>query len=442
MDDPAPCEAIWITIRVPAEAEPGSYTGQVRIRSGEETKELPLTVRVWSFALPETTELRAVFDLRQGPGPTPLFPGPEPDKVTEAWYRLMADHRVTPDTLPQPAFREEDGRIVLDWEEFDRWAELCLDELGMNHLYTPWPFYAFGWAYAPGPFMGREAFTPEWREAISEAYTQFVDHLEARGWHDRLIHYVSDEPHMWVDSVIPNLQRCCALFDELAPDVPRYSSTWTYDPGLDGAITLWGAGHYGCFPVESMRQRQAAGDGILFTTDGQMCIDTPWCAIERLLPWYARRWGAIGYEFWGVSWWTYDPSLYGYHSFISQSDQGDEFYWIRYPNGDGYLAYPGAPFGLDVPVPSLRLVLAREGQEDGEYLRLLEQLLAEAPEDSEERRLGEAALEAAQALVPIPNAGGLRSSDILPNPTAVADVRTQVAEAIEACLGDSRGARP
>lgn len=42
-------------------------------------------------------------------------------------------------------------------------------------------------------------------------------------------------------------------------------------------------------------------------------------------------------------------------------------------NGDGYLMYPGKPFGSDKPFPSLRLETIRDGQEDYEYLWQLEQ---------------------------------------------------------------------
>jgi len=40
--------------------------------------------------------------------------------------------------------------------------------------------------------------------------------------------------------------------------------------------------------------------------------------------------------------------------------------------GDGSLLYPGAKVGVDGPVASIRLKLIREGLEDVEYLRLLE----------------------------------------------------------------------
>ena len=180
-----------------------------------------------------------------------------------------------------------------------------------------------------------------------------------------------------------------------------------------------------------MRERQKAGDTILYTTDGQMCLDTPYCAIERLLPWYCWKYGVVGYEFWGVNWWTYDPWERGWHRFISQSSDGVEFFHVRYPNGDGYLTYPGARVGVDGPVSSVRLEQAREGIEDYEYLALLDRLIAQAKPRGIDTAAAEKARTAAQALVDIPNRGGRYSTAILPDPDAVPRRRAALAEAIQ-----------
>jgi len=426
---------LWFTAHVPKGAPPGDYVGRVRITMGTQTFDLPLTVTVWDFELPDDTHLRAIYDLGQGPSQVQVFDPQHRDKAMESWYRLYASHRLCPNMVPPPTFRLEGGKVVMDTSEFDRWAALCFDELRFNSFYTPWDFYACGWAYRPHDFLGFAAFTPEYVAALKDAYGQYVRYITDHGWRDRAIHYVSDEPFMDQPQVVKDLQDFCATCGEVAPDIPRYSSTWRPCPALEGAVTLWGAGHYGCFPVDKMKERQAAGDQILFTTDGQMCIDTPWCAVERLLPSYAFKYGSLGYEFWGMSWWTYDPWDYGWHTFISQSDQGTDYYWVRYPNGDGYLAYPGERYGVTGPLPSIRMEQAREGQEDAEYLYLLRDLAERLRAAGKDASYADEALQASANLVPIPNPGGLRSSEVLPDPTAVARVRIKLAEAIVKAKG-------
>jgi hypothetical protein len=164
-----------------------------------------------------------------------------------------------------------------------------------------------------------------------------------------------------------------------------------------------------------------------------MCTDTPYCACERLLPHYCFKYGVRAYEFWGIDWLTYNPYEFGWHRYIQQSGRpGQRPQWVRYPNGDGFLAYPGQPIGHAGAVSSIRLEQAREGLEDYEYLYLLRHAVDRGKQRGADVTVGEAALAAADGLVEIPNAGGKYSTRILPDPDAVFTVREQVAKAIEA----------
>jgi hypothetical protein len=125
------------------------------------------------------------------------------------------------------------------------------------------------------------------------------------------------------------MKACCDMIHEVDPAIRIYSSTWRHCPDWNGYLDIWGVGHYGCFPVAEMQARKAAGESIWFTTDGQMCTDTPFCAVERLLPHYCFKYGADAYEFWGVSWLTYDPWRFGWHSYIYQSSTPGESYYVR-----------------------------------------------------------------------------------------------------------------
>jgi hypothetical protein len=53
------------------------------------------------------------------------------------------------------------------------------------------------------------------------------------------------------------------------------------------------------------------------------------------------RYGAEAYGFWESAWLTHDPYRFGWHAHIPQTHQPCQSYWIRYPNGDGFLLYPG-----------------------------------------------------------------------------------------------------
>ena len=298
--------------------------------------------------------------------------------------------------------------------------------------------------------MDRGKLRPEYKRAYQAVLKAYWDHVKAKGWADRIVLYMSDEPYDSKPEIRAQMQALCDMVHEVDPAIRIYVSNWHEQPAWEGGyLNVWGVGHYGCFSVEKMTRLRAAGDTIWWTTDGQMCTDTPYCGVERLLPHYAFKYGAQAYEFWGIDWLTYDPYEFGWHSFIKQSGTPGKTDCVRYPCGDGFLAYPGKPIGHDGAVSSVRLEQAREGMEDYEILWLLRDLVAgvggrvPAPADGgvgtrrptrEAVAAARAALAEAQKLVEIPNAGGRYSTKILPDPEAVYRVRQQCAQAIEGLM--------
>ncbi|HEY5913256.1 MAG TPA: glycoside hydrolase domain-containing protein, partial [Verrucomicrobiae bacterium] len=424
-------QPLWFTVHAPKDAAPGVYRAEVGLSTGAgKPITIPLTVRVLPFALPDQGRLRAIFDLRFGPGGG-FGSGIGSKEDRRKWLRFMAEHRLGIDSIePPPKFGYEDGKVSMDAAEFDEMAHYCFDELGMNVAYTPQFFYLFGWAYPPKKLFGLEPFTPQWTDAFEQAYRLFSRHITEKGWHDKFVYYISDEPHFQHQFVVDQMKKLCALIHEVDSAIPIYSSTWRHCAAWDDSLDLWGIGQYGCFPVNEMEQLQKAGKQMWFTCDGQMATDTPYLATERMLPYYCFKYGVRGFEFWGFAWWTYNPWQVGWHQFIRQSDEGKKFYWVRYPDGDGFLAYPGKLVGIDGPVSTIRLEQVRQGLEDYEALALLADLAAQAKQAGAPSAEAERALAMARELVTIPNAGGLRSTEILPDPARVPAIRKAVNAAL------------
>ena len=438
-------QPIWITVSVPKDAPAGDYVGKVRlVAEGAAVAEMPLAVRVWNFSLPDQRHVGAIYDVGLTDGGKAW--GKPADEVRWDIVRFMAKRRLCPDRVPvTPSLRYENGRVIADFAEFDRAAEVYFNQLKLPFSYTPWEFYLFGWGFPPGPHFGehpypgtppyegadRSKLRPEFKRAYQACLKAFWDHVGEKGWREKFVLYISDEPFDAQPQIRAQMKALCAMILEVDPKIPIYSSTWKHVPEWDGSITLWGFGHYGIVPPEVMAKRLAAGDRIWYTTDGQMCTDTPLCAVERLLPHYCFKYGAAAYEFWSVAWTTYDPFRFGWHAYIYQSDQPGKSYYVRYPNGDGYLLYPGPLVGHPGPVSSVRLEQAREGVEDYEYLYLLKALIAKAKAAGKDTAEAERAIEQANRLVTIPNAGGRYSSKILPAPESLYAAKEAVARAIE-----------
>ncbi len=81
----------------------------------------------------------------------------------------------------------------------------------------------------------------------------------------------------------------------------------------------------------------------------------------RIASWMQYDYNIIGNLYWAVDAWE----SYG---------SGYDFYDIKttYEDGEGVLVYPGKPYGLEVPVASVRLEAIRDGLEEYELLRSLE----------------------------------------------------------------------
>lgn len=433
-------QPVWFTVHAPKLTAPGWYQAEVTLSpSGRKTLKIPLTVQVLPFTLPDQGRLRAIFDLRFGPGGG-FGSGADSKEDQRKWLRFIAEHRLGINEIhPPPKFSYQDGKVTMDAAEFDEMARFCFDELGMNVAYTPQFFYMFGWAYPPKKLFGLDPFTPEWTAAFQQAYRLFTDHLRQKGWHDKFVYYVSDEPHFQHDFVVAQMKKLCVLIHEVDSTIPIYSSTWRHCAAWDDSLDLWGIGQYGCFPVDEMERLQRAGKQMWFTCDGQMATDTPFLATERLLPYYCLKYGMSGFEFWGLAWWTYNPWQTGWHQFIRQSDEGKKYYWVRYPNGDGFLAYPGKPVGVDGPASTIRLEQIRQGLQDYEALSLLAEWTAKAKQAGRSAPAAERALAMARDLVAIPNAGGLRSTEILPNPDRIPAIRKAVNAALVHLISQRQG---
>ena len=440
-------QPVWVTIAVPHHAPAGDYNGKVRFTAhGRTIAELPFIIHVWDFALPDERHVKAIYDVRQS-GSWWTIPGQTPEQSRREFWRFMAERRLCPDTVhPAPKISYKDGQVTADFAEFDKAAEFYFNELKLPHMYTPWMFYCFGWGHPPGvkfneaPYEGKSPYDgvdrtklrPEFKKAYQECLKVFWGHLKAKGWDKRCVLYISDEPFDSQKIIRDQMKALCDMIHEVDPSIPIYSSTWHHQPEWDGYLNVWGIGHYGIVPVDKIEHIRKTGARIWWTTDGQMCTDTPYCAVERLLPHFCFKYGAEAYEFWGADWLTYNPYEFGWHSFIHQSDQPGRSYYVRYPNGDGFLAYPGGPVGHRGPVSSVRMEQAREGCEDYEYLYLLRERINAAKIAGRNTTAAEATLARASELVVIPNAGGLKSTRLLPRPDAVLEIKEQLARAIEA----------
>ncbi len=157
---------IWLSIDVPGDAAPGSYTGAVTVRSDGGTIEFPVKLDVLAAKLPPPAEWKYHVDLWQHPISTARWHDvqpwseehfallkPEMKRLAEAGQKAITCTLIdeawggqTYDNFPSMIqwTRKADGSWSYDYSIFDKWVSFMIDEVGMKnariHCYTmiPW----------------------------------------------------------------------------------------------------------------------------------------------------------------------------------------------------------------------------------------------------------------------------------------------------------------
>lgn len=364
-------KAIYLTIRIPADAQPGEYHGEVTVSAGEVQQSLPLVVEVYPLALPDDRNLLAVLWLstsrfQQHHGIDPSDPK-QLDRMLRVYAENMADHRLNVFRVPMEMvdwILAEDGTLRCNFDKFDQRAQLFWDTGRMSAIETG--FVAShgegGWSSPEiklRDYSIKEEATGKTRRMAGEEFLPlflplFVNHLREKGWLDKTLFHICDEPAnhnilLWreasdfVHRHAPELRRIDAIEtthfrDRLEVWVPKldHLAAWreAYEAAQRNGYELW-LYTVGIYQAGSLPNKT---------------VDVP--LIEtRLLHWLNYRYQLRGYLHWGFNAWTDDPiNAPGKH------------------RGDGWHVYP-KPGGL---LDSLRWEQMRAGIQDYECLKLLE----------------------------------------------------------------------
>ena len=259
---------------------------------------------------------------------------------------------------------EEDGRLSYDFSRFDQIAQVFWDTGKMDYLETG-ELTRFGeeaWFSTDIHFRDFTVFdrkkveniTLPGMEVIPHLLPAFESHLRAKGWLDKTLFHVKDEPTLrnvtaWkeISSIIhkyaPDLVRIDALetthlFDGIEVAVPKldYLAGWydTYEEAARQGTELW-------FYTVGIYQARSYPN---------KTIDMP-LIDNRILHWINYKYDLTGFLHWGWNQWTDDPfGAVGMHI------------------GDGWHVYPTKNGVLN----SLRWEQMRNGIQDYEYFYLLE----------------------------------------------------------------------
>ena len=372
------CQPVWLSVSVPADTKPGTYEGQLRLRTGIFCGvSLPIRLEVCENLLPEPSEWEFHLDLWQNPYSVARYHGvelwsEEHFRAMEPVMRLLADAGqkvVTATVLDRPwngqtedAFgsmvrktKFADGRWEYDFDVFDKWVEF-MDRMGISsqincYSMIPWKLT---FDFINGETGETEYFqcatdSPEYHEYWGSFLKAFAEHLRTKGWFDKTMIAMDERP---ADA----MKNALRVIREAVPDM-KVSLAGNWHESLADELADYCVAMREPFPAAKIAGRRAEGKvSTWYTCCAERCPNTflisrP--AEAEWIGWHTLARGCDGYLRWAYNSWTADPIKDGR--------------FRTWPAGDCFMVYPN---GQSSP----HFERLREGIQDFEKVRILKGL--------------------------------------------------------------------
>ena len=387
--------AFWVTVYVPEDTPAGIYEGTFKLTVEDAEMDIPVQVTVNDYVLPETTTGQTLFSWRYDRvGVGELDSSIE---MMEHYYEFFLDYRISLQSLPiEGTTREE---IVDALEKY-------YDKLT---TYTIQP--------NPGAVPGGEfvTFSNRSKEMI---YAIASMSSPEKNYFDKAMLYVVDEPDLRDDgkyqSTIKTIDSVNMILAECVETI-KNDTSGTYDnfksiegwensileiPNIMPIVTEVGRhivegkderSHEFLSKVNTLCPVFAVWDEQLADKIVKLCdeydIKNLWwygcnnptapygnyhlgdknLLSARSYSWVQAKYGIEGNLYWdAVAYTTERPNWDQYMNVYEET--------VRIEGsvaGDGNLAYPGKPYGIYGPLPSMRLMSIRDGMEELEMLTTL-----------------------------------------------------------------------
>ena len=379
---------IWVEIKIPPTAEPGTYNSAISVRDGDgRISRTPLKLVVLDIYLapqdaipiPACVQLSPVIAAFTQLDPGNLNAALEDKETVAVLHRTFAilhDHGLSPYTEDvRPHFSQKgDGGVQLDWSQYDAFCKPLIDGAAYDADARPayaWPIPADLNQPDPAQFNGiRSAvFAAVLRDYLQAA----AAHFQEQGWIEKAFvrfNFPGDaNPSRQDIQIVRQLATVSHLVEPPLPFVsslipqPMAPFGWSEHlfEDLSSEVDVWATpARYQHRPT--MQQIRTLGKRTWLLPDrppfsGSLAVEaTP--IMTRSLPWQAFLQG-------------HDAVVLP-HTTDWPDDLLDSPIRDRSQPSDTWLLYPGRYFGLCEPLPSVRLKQLQLGIQDYQYLRLLE----------------------------------------------------------------------
>ena len=367
-------QPVWISVRVPSDAVPGVYSGNLKIKYSGGKLSVPFTVEVCDRTLPAPSEWKFHLDLWQNPYSVARYHGvelwsQEHFDLMRPVMKLLADagqKSVTATILDRPwngqtydAFgpmvtktKNADGSWTYDYTVFDRWVEF-MESVGIDrqincYSLIPW---ALRFDYIDGETgekayveaaPGSVAYKAYWAPFISD----FAGHLRDKGWFGKTMIAMDERP----------LEAMTAALDVIRSVEPEFkvSLAGNYHEEIEKELYDLCIPFRASYPDGVIGRRRSEGKVTTYYTCCAEAYPNTFMASSPYeaawIPWRAIAADCDGYLRWAYNSWTEDPVR--------------DARFRTWAAGDCYMVYPDGR-------SSIRMENLIDGIQDVEKIRIL-----------------------------------------------------------------------
>lgn len=360
--------AFYFLLRVPPDAEPGAYAGELRVTAGQDSFTVTADLTVHQAQVPQLAD--AAFSMVNWIFPQHIASQHQVEEGSDQYLRLLRaymEHQLDMRTdhlmLPSGTPLRQNGRVVdFGFAAAEVAGNMAL-EAGYRCIYGGFVARFEDWQDADQRLLWDRQVTVTSEEGYRQLKVYFARAWETvvrHGWQDRYMQCMVDEPQF------PNsmsYRALAAICRKWMPGVTIHDPVESAD--LEGAVDIW------CVKQAVYEQHlarfqrlQALGETLWVYTCGfpagktmNRVLDLPLLA-GRLPMWLCLKYGFKGFLHWGYNAHTGDPFM------TTCFDAGSG---RKLPPGNGFVVYPGD----GRPWYSVRGHLQRAGAEDFELLAQL-----------------------------------------------------------------------
>ena len=394
-------QGIWIVFRPDAGQNAGVYRGNFTITVGEYSYLVPVSAEVYDYTLSDQTHSKSSFMLNMEE--IALGELNSSEEMYVKYYEYLLDHRINSQNLPGNAM--EYTKLTGDkLQRFLDYAEKYSKDPRCSSYNIPFNIISATYTGEDDEAtsilsVDFELFEDTLRamaersveagvNLFSKAATYFIffDEYDLNGTEDTA-NYNLEKAYKLNKDLSEQLARegvSSEICDAVANLKHKCVGSLTDKIAVDQAQFVPKINEY---HSAEMREKYYAFNESAFGENGELWWYTcetprnpsPTYHIEdqlissRLLSWMMYDYGVTGNLYWNAALYAWRESAFG--NLILQNYYSTA---LRYPtaNGDGFLLYPGRPYGIDGPVGSIRLQSIADGNEDYDLLYALEEKYA------------------------------------------------------------------